>query len=333
MREPHEARRYRNGIEAAFRRTLHMVRWRASFFATAMSAGYIGVAAVVWLGGRALIAGQLTPGAFLSFFLYTFIVVGALAVVVVLSVCAKELDEDMHVQGHEHRLALVVGTPAEGRMQEDTPHRPLHRAQRINLLLVMAVAQVLQAVFFAALFSTGGARGLDWLLYVPPFTPFMLLLGSHGPQAQVAALSGLGPKSRKQTGIASAGTRALVEAAAGTGMRRLIAISAMPVGGPIEGDSLLLRRVLRPMLHALLRDAYADLAAMEALLAASDLEWTVLRAPRLTDGPRTQRLRTKTGGSLPGAGTISRADLAYAMLEAVTDRTMLRQVVGVASAR
>lgn len=51
---------------------------------------------------------------------------------------------------------------------------------------------VLLAVFFAALFSTGGARGLDWLLYVPPFTPFMLLLGSHGPQAQVAALSGLG---------------------------------------------------------------------------------------------------------------------------------------------
>lgn len=148
-----------------------------------------------------------------------------------------------------------------------------------------------------------------------------------------AVLSGLGPKSRRQTGIASASTRALMEAAAGTGTRRLIAISAMPVGGPIEGDPLLLRRVLRPMLHALLRDAYADLAAMEALLAASDLEWTVLRAPRLTDGPRTRRLRTKVGGSLPGAGTISRADLAHAMLEAVTDHATFRQVVGVASAR
>lgn len=79
VREPHEARRYRSGIEGAFQKTLHMVRWRASFFATAMSAGYVGVAAVVWLGGRALIAGELTPGAFLSFFLYTFIVVGALA--------------------------------------------------------------------------------------------------------------------------------------------------------------------------------------------------------------------------------------------------------------
>jgi ABC transporter fused permease/ATP-binding protein len=79
VREPHEARRYRSGIEGAFQKTLHMVRWRASFFATAMSAGYIGVAAVVWLGGRALIHHDLTPGAFLSFFLYTFIVVGAIA--------------------------------------------------------------------------------------------------------------------------------------------------------------------------------------------------------------------------------------------------------------
>jgi ABC-type multidrug transport system fused ATPase/permease subunit len=56
-----------------------MVKWRASFFATAMSAGYAGVAAVIWLGGRALIRGELTPGDLTSFFLYTFLVAGALA--------------------------------------------------------------------------------------------------------------------------------------------------------------------------------------------------------------------------------------------------------------
>jgi ABC transporter fused permease/ATP-binding protein len=79
VREPHEAKRYRAGIEGAFRKTLDMVRWRASFFSAAMTAGYAGLAAVVWLGGRALIAKDLTPGEFVSFFLYTFIVVGALA--------------------------------------------------------------------------------------------------------------------------------------------------------------------------------------------------------------------------------------------------------------
>ncbi|NVB83141.1 MAG: ATP-binding cassette domain-containing protein [Kofleriaceae bacterium] len=79
VRERYEAQRYRNGIEGAFRKTLHLVRWRASFFATAMSAGYAGVAAVIWLGGRALINKELTPGDLTSFFLYTFIVAGALA--------------------------------------------------------------------------------------------------------------------------------------------------------------------------------------------------------------------------------------------------------------
>ena len=45
VREDYEARRYRGGIERAFDKTLEMVRWRSWFFSTAMTAGYIGVAA------------------------------------------------------------------------------------------------------------------------------------------------------------------------------------------------------------------------------------------------------------------------------------------------
>jgi ABC-type multidrug transport system fused ATPase/permease subunit len=78
VREDHEARRYRDGIEGAFAKTLAMVRWRASFFASSMTAGYAGLAAVVWLGGNELIHDHLSAGEFLKFFLYTFIVVGAL---------------------------------------------------------------------------------------------------------------------------------------------------------------------------------------------------------------------------------------------------------------
>jgi ABC-type multidrug transport system fused ATPase/permease subunit len=78
VRELYEARRYRTGVEQAFRQTLAMVRWRSWFMSTAMTAGYVGVTAVVWIGGRALIRGELSAGQLLSFFLYTFIVVGAL---------------------------------------------------------------------------------------------------------------------------------------------------------------------------------------------------------------------------------------------------------------
>ena len=79
VRERYEARRYRTGVETAFQKTLALVRWRSWFFSTAMTAGYIGIAAVIWLGGRALINKELTAGDLTSFFLYTFIVAGALA--------------------------------------------------------------------------------------------------------------------------------------------------------------------------------------------------------------------------------------------------------------
>ncbi|MDX2092548.1 MAG: ABC transporter transmembrane domain-containing protein [Kofleriaceae bacterium] len=79
VREDYEAKRYRAGVEGAFGKTLELVRARSWFFATAMTAGYIGVALVIWLGGRALINKELTAGDLTSFFLYTFIVAGALA--------------------------------------------------------------------------------------------------------------------------------------------------------------------------------------------------------------------------------------------------------------
>jgi ABC transporter fused permease/ATP-binding protein len=77
--EGREAKKYRQGVEGAFQKTLELVKWRAWFFSTAMTSGYVGIAAVVWLGGRALIAGDLSAGDLTSFFLYTFIVAGAVA--------------------------------------------------------------------------------------------------------------------------------------------------------------------------------------------------------------------------------------------------------------
>ncbi|HTJ45057.1 MAG TPA: ABC transporter transmembrane domain-containing protein [Kofleriaceae bacterium] len=79
VREHREATRYRKGVESAFYQSLRLARWRASFFATAMTAGYVAVAAIVWLGGRALLRGELSAGDLTSFFLYTFMVAGALA--------------------------------------------------------------------------------------------------------------------------------------------------------------------------------------------------------------------------------------------------------------
>jgi ABC-type Na+ efflux pump permease subunit len=47
---------------------------------------------------------------------------------------------------------------------------------------------VLLAAFFAALAGASGAQGLDWLVYAPPFTPFMLLLKAPSLATELAAL-------------------------------------------------------------------------------------------------------------------------------------------------
>jgi putative NADH-flavin reductase len=144
-----------------------------------------------------------------------------------------------------------------------------------------------------------------------------------------AALSGLGPRSRKQVGIASAATRAILRAMDAAGVRRFVAVSAAPLGPAAEGESLT-HRALTRVVRAVLKDAYADLAVMESDIRNSSTEWTIVRPPRLTDKPPTATYRTAIGTTLPRAFTISRADVAHAMLTAIDDRATVKQPLSVA---
>ena len=71
-------------------------------------------------------------------------------------------------------------------------------------------------------------------------------------------------------------------------------------------------------------------ADMARLLQASASAWTVLRPPRLTDGPATGRYRTALNEPLRRAGKISRADLALAMLDALDNARTLKAILTVA---
>jgi ABC-type Na+ efflux pump permease subunit len=49
---------------------------------------------------------------------------------------------------------------------------------------------VLLMVFFATMTASGGAaRGLGWLVFLPPFTPFMLLVQPRPPEVELAAIA------------------------------------------------------------------------------------------------------------------------------------------------
>jgi len=157
-----------------------------------------------------------------------------------------------------------------------------------------------------------------------------------------AVLSGLGPAANSSAGIAARGTRAVAAAMHGAGVRRLVVISAAPVGtvpspgrpAPPKhdpGDGFFMRHLGAPFARAAFGKVYADLAAMEDLLRDSDLDWTVIRPPKLTDKPLTGHYRTATGQNVRGGFSVPRADVAHLMLAVLGRPDAIGQVIGVAS--
>ncbi|WP_431219052.1 NAD(P)-dependent oxidoreductase [Leifsonia xyli] len=143
------------------------------------------------------------------------------------------------------------------------------------------------------------------------------------------ALSGIGPRKRADAPVAAPATRAILGAARGMGLR-LVVISAAPVEPPPADDSFLSRRIALPLIGVLLRPVYDDLRAMERELRGSDAVWTAFRPPMLTSGRATGAYRTRIGGSVPRGFTVSRADLADAMLSSLQRPETERAAVGIA---
>lgn len=146
-----------------------------------------------------------------------------------------------------------------------------------------------------------------------------------------AVLSALGAPSKREVGIASRGTRAILRAMDEGGVRRYLGVSAAPVVSWGEGESLPARKVMFPLVRRVFREVYADLAVMEEAVRASGLEWTIVRPPKLTDRPGRGAYQRVIGGNVPRSHSVSRADLAAAMLAMVRDEATVRQGVGVAA--
>jgi putative NADH-flavin reductase len=135
-----------------------------------------------------------------------------------------------------------------------------------------------------------------------------------GVDAVVSAV-GIGT-SRQPTELYSAGTANLLGAMAGHGIKRLVVLSALPVG-PRQEQPFADRRIVLPVLEAVFGATYRDMRRMEAALRDSTADWTALRPPRLVAAPVTGKYRLDAARPLPRARVISYADLATAVLDVV----------------
>ncbi|MFI5844158.1 NAD(P)-dependent oxidoreductase [Catenuloplanes sp. NPDC051500] len=143
-----------------------------------------------------------------------------------------------------------------------------------------------------------------------------------------AVISAIGPRGRGPTAVCADSAGAAVTAMRRHGVRRLIVVSNS--GMHTDGrDGPVTRYVAKPILVRVFAHAYADMQRMEDLVSATDLDWTILRPPMLTDGKHTGRYRTEIGRNVRGGNRISRADLADLILRGLTDPATVRATVSI----
>jgi putative NADH-flavin reductase len=109
----------------------------------------------------------------------------------------------------------------------------------------------------------------------------------------------------------------IVEGMHAHGVRRLVYMSFIGVRESRQSAGWLIRNVARHPLH----HEIADHERKEALIKGSSLDWTIVRPPKLTNGPRTARYRS--GALLEGGAffpRLARADVAAFMVDTVLDR-------------
>jgi uncharacterized protein YbjT (DUF2867 family) len=147
-------------------------------------------------------------------------------------------------------------------------------------------------------------------------------------RGQDAVLSALGHKQFfRPTRTLSEGTRNLLHAMETHGVRRFVCETALGIGDSAGRMGLYYTFFVIPVI---LPFYFWDKARQERLIAASGVDWVVVRPGALTNGAKRGRYRHgRTVGSLLWTVRISRADVADFMLNQMSDNTYLKAASGV----
>lgn len=139
-----------------------------------------------------------------------------------------------------------------------------------------------------------------------------------------AVIVALGSTGLRDGTTLTAGTRHVVDGMTRHAVERLVVLSAAGVGESWKQVSLL----ARVMFGTLLRNILADHEAQEALVRASALDWTLVRAAILHDGPASSNVTATNAGRM---NRIARADLAAFLVKEASDGAYRRQAIAVTS--
>lgn len=145
-----------------------------------------------------------------------------------------------------------------------------------------------------------------------------------------AVASALGP-TKKEASLHTDTAQALAVAMPAAGVRRFVGISG--AGIDVPGDQKALpAKLISWAIQRFGGGVVQDKPAEYRVFAGTDLDWTLVRPPRLQDGEPTGRLEHDAHRSTR-ATSIRRADLACFVVDCLEQGSYVRQAPFVASAR
>lgn len=127
--------------------------------------------------------------------------------------------------------------------------------------------------------------------------------------------------------ILAKGTENIISAMERHGVKRLIVESSYPMSGSPEGMQFLKGAGMTEDQIAMVKPAIDDKIKQESEVAASGLDWIIVRPLILSDGEKTGNYRVDEKLDIKQTDTISRADVADFMLKSLTNDRWLGKTV------
>lgn len=131
-----------------------------------------------------------------------------------------------------------------------------------------------------------------------------------------AVLSALGAGSLGPTTVYSETIMHIINGMKNHNVSRLLCVGAVGMEPGRDPNMPFLGRLVS---NLFLKKVFADMYLMQQRLSETDLEWTMMWPPMLTDRKMTGEYRVHVGAAVPKGSKISRADLAHYMVHHIEE--------------
>jgi len=141
---------------------------------------------------------------------------------------------------------------------------------------------------------------------------------------QDAVISALGPTRPAVPHMMETSAKNIIAGMKKQGVRRLISTTGAGVRQP-EDRPKFIDHFMSFLLNLLAREVVLDSAANVRVIHSSDLEWTIVRFPRLMDGAHTGKFRVGYVGK-DSSSRLSRADAADFILKELVEKKWVKKL-------